>query len=113
MIKSYISFVFQAYELWREGNGADFIDQSLDDTESPCKIMRCMQVALLCVQENPNDRPSMLEVYSALKNEASPICTPKRPAFSVNRGEDAEETYQSKTGFSSINDVTISQLMAR
>lgn len=61
----------------------EFLDPSLDDTTSPCKIMRCMQVALLCVQENSADRPSMLEVDSLLKNEAAAIVTPKTPGFSV------------------------------
>ncbi|XP_028760835.1 receptor-like serine/threonine-protein kinase SD1-8 [Neltuma alba] len=36
-----------AYELWKEGKGMEFINQSLDDTESYRKILRCMGVALL------------------------------------------------------------------
>ncbi|KAL2338489.1 hypothetical protein Fmac_012935 [Flemingia macrophylla] len=103
-----------AYELWREGRGMEFVETSLDDATSPCKIMRCLQVALLCVQENPADRPSMLEVDSVLKNEGVAIGTPKIPAFSVNKKrEDEEETSSSGIKYSSINDVTISQLAPR
>ncbi|KAK7265129.1 hypothetical protein RJT34_32745 [Clitoria ternatea] len=100
-----------AYELWREGRGVEFFDPSLDDTSSPCKIMRCMHVALLCVQENPADRPSMLEVDSLLKNEGAAIGAPKMPAFSGKKYEDEEET--SRIKLSSVNDVTISQLGPR
>ncbi|TKY54732.1 putative cysteine-rich receptor protein kinase 35 [Spatholobus suberectus] len=102
-----------AYELWKEGRGVEFVDPSLDDTNSPCKIMRCMQVALLCVQENSADRPSMLEVDSLLKNEGAAIGTPKMPAFSIKKREDEEETSQNGIKLYSINDVTISQLAPR
>ncbi|KAK7388339.1 hypothetical protein VNO78_23154 [Psophocarpus tetragonolobus] len=102
-----------AYELWREGRGVEFVDPSLDDTNSPCKIMRCMHVALLCVEENSADRPSMLEVDSLLKNEGAAIDTPKMPAFSVTKREDDEETSRSGIKLYSINDVTISQLAPR
>ncbi|RDX58459.1 putative cysteine-rich receptor-like protein kinase 32, partial [Mucuna pruriens] len=108
-----MSLLEYAYELWREGRGVEFVDPSLDDTTSPCKIMRCMQVALLCVQENSEDRPSMLEVDSLLKNEGAAIGTPKMPAFSVKKHEDEEETSHSGIKLHSINDVTISQLAPR
>ncbi|KAJ7979639.1 Cysteine-rich RLK (Receptor-like kinase) protein [Quillaja saponaria] len=104
-----------AYELWKQGKGKEFIDPSLDDSTSHCKIMRCMQVALLCVQENPVDRPSMLDVSSMLKNEIAAISTPKKPAFSIKRDEEEEEEETCMLGvkFSSLNDVTISQVEPR
>nr|POF02784.1 g-type lectin s-receptor-like serine/threonine-protein kinase [Quercus suber] len=76
-----------AYEKWIVGEGMDFIDPSLDDSSSSCKLITCLQVALLCVQENPVDRPTMLEVYSMLKNDIGAISTPKRPAFSTHIDE--------------------------
>ena len=53
-----------------------------------------MQVALLCVQENLVDRPSMLEVSSILKNETGAINNPKKPAFSIQSDENEEEKCQ-------------------
>ncbi|RYR30460.1 hypothetical protein Ahy_B01g055228 isoform C [Arachis hypogaea] len=100
-----------AYELWMEGRGVEFLDPSLDDTTSACKLMRCMQVALLCVQENSADRPSMLEVDSILKNETAAIGSPKMPGFSVKKHEDDEKERSIK--YVSINDVTISQMIPR
>ncbi|KAI4335589.1 hypothetical protein L6164_014224 [Bauhinia variegata] len=108
-----LNLLEHAYDLWGEDKGMEFIDPSLDDTASPCKIMRCMQVALLCVQEKPEDRPSMLQVFSMLKIEGAVISTPKKPAFSVRRDEDREEKGEYRTVISSLNDVTISQLEAR
>ncbi|GMI84366.1 hypothetical protein HRI_002105900 [Hibiscus trionum] len=101
-----------AYELWKQGQGAEFFDVSLDDSSSSCKLIRCMQVALLCVQENPADRPSMVEVFSILKNESSAaICTPKRPAYSVTRDENKESIDIERKKVFSVNDASITQLV--
>ncbi|KAA3486217.1 G-type lectin S-receptor-like protein serine/threonine-protein kinase CES101 [Gossypium australe] len=37
-----------AYELWKQGRGAEFFNASLDDSSSSCKLITCMQLALLC-----------------------------------------------------------------
>ncbi|XP_058180220.1 receptor-like serine/threonine-protein kinase SD1-6 [Rhododendron vialii] len=74
-----------AYDLWKCGKGMEFMNPLLDDTNSSCKLVRRMQIALLCIQENPANRLSMLELSSMLKNETTTIITPKRPAFSTRR----------------------------
>ena len=105
---------FQAYELWKQGRGAEFFEASLDDSSSSCKLIRCMQVALLCVQENPADRPSMVEVFTILKNESTAaISTPKRPAFSVTRDEKEESKDIGRKKVFSVNDATITQVIPR
>jgi hypothetical protein len=57
----------------------------------------------------------MLEVDSLLKNEGADVGTPNMPAFSMKKQEDdkGDTTYKSKFKFSSINDVTISQMVPR
>ncbi|GMI84364.1 hypothetical protein HRI_002105600 [Hibiscus trionum] len=103
-----------AYELWKQGRGAEFFDASLDDSSSSCKLIRCMQVALLCVQENAADRPSMVEVFSILKKESNAaICTPKRPAYSVTRDESKESTNTERSEVFSVNDASITQEVPR
>ncbi|GAY68992.1 hypothetical protein CUMW_268550, partial [Citrus unshiu] len=73
-----IRSMINSYKLWKDGKGMKLMDPSLDDTHSSWKLLTCLQIALLCVQENPNDRPSMLEVYSMLENEnTADIMTPK------------------------------------
>ncbi|KAF7152833.1 hypothetical protein RHSIM_Rhsim01G0040900 [Rhododendron simsii] len=104
-----------AYELWKCGKGMEFMDPSLDDTNSSCKLVRCMQIALLCVQENPADRPSMLELSSTLKNETAAMNTPKRPAFSTRRDEDEDEVQVQVQvqEIWSVGDVSFSETVAR
>ncbi|KAG6739883.1 hypothetical protein POTOM_057501 [Populus tomentosa] len=103
-----------AYELWKDGKGMEIMDPSLDDTLSSCKLIKCLQIALLCVQENPIDRPSMLEVSSMLKNETAIVTIPKRPAFSVRTDEDDENRpEQLHLNICSVDDATISQVVGR
>ncbi|XP_058215475.1 uncharacterized protein LOC131326638 [Rhododendron vialii] len=102
-----------AYELWKDGKSMEFMDPLMDDTNSACKLTRCMQVALLCVQEKWEDRPSMLEVYSMLKNETEDVPTPKRHAFSTRQDMDEENNLKSKEEICSVNFATMSQVMPR
>ncbi|KAK9185765.1 hypothetical protein WN943_026124 [Citrus x changshan-huyou] len=113
-INENLSILEHAYELWKGGKGVEFVDSSLDDRNSPCKLMRCLEIALLCVQENPNDRPSMLEVSSMLKNETTNINTPKKPAFSKQVDEIGIELL-STTNLEkcSAYDVSFSEVVAR
>ncbi|KAH0652092.1 hypothetical protein KY289_029770 [Solanum tuberosum] len=112
-IENDLNLLEYAYELWQKGNGVDFIDPSLQDDFRISKQVRYMQVALLCVQEKWEDRPSMLEVYSMLKNEIEVLPNPKVPAFSKNKKDIAKETLVTVELACSENSLTISQLIAR
>ncbi|KAH9806495.1 hypothetical protein KPL71_002780 [Citrus sinensis] len=98
-----------AYGLWKNGEGMEFIDSSLDDSSSAWKLMRCMQVALLCVQENAADRPTMLEILVMLKSETADIKTPKKPAFSVKKDNDEISECMLEANIYSVDDATITQ----
>ncbi|KAH9700067.1 Receptor-like serine/threonine-protein kinase [Citrus sinensis] len=113
-INENLSILEHAYELWKGGKGMEFVDSFLDDRNSSCKLMRCLEIALLCVQENPNDRPSMLEVSSMLKNETTNTNTPKKPAFSKQVDEIGIELL-STTNLEkcSAYDVSFSEVVAR
>ncbi|KAK6783543.1 hypothetical protein RDI58_016997 [Solanum bulbocastanum] len=106
-----------AFEMWRDGKGMEFMDESLDDKTSYCKLLNCMQIALLCVQKNPLDRPTMLEVSNMLKNIANLVIEfPKRPAFSVKEDEEKSESlknYDLVQETEEVDTATITQLIAR
>ncbi|KAL0285075.1 UNVERIFIED_CONTAM: Receptor-like serine/threonine-protein kinase SD1-7 [Sesamum radiatum] len=107
-----INLLQHAYELWKNDNSMDFMDQSLDDTNSTCKMKTCMRVALLCVQERWEDRPSMLEVSSMLKNETDSVPVPNMPAFSTCRSPDSQNICSS-VELCSVNMLTITQEVPR
>ncbi|KAK2644782.1 hypothetical protein Ddye_019977 [Dipteronia dyeriana] len=100
-----------AYELWKDGKGMEFMDPSLEDTYAPCRLIRCLHIALLCVQEMPIERPSMLEVSWMLRNEATNlIMIPKKPALSK---QTQKESSTSNSEIRSHNDATVSSMEAR
>ncbi|KAK4265317.1 hypothetical protein QN277_026384 [Acacia crassicarpa] len=101
-----------AYILWKEGKGMEFMDASLDDTSSPCKLMRCLQIALLCVQKNAKDRPSMLEVGLMLRNKSNFMAIPKQPAYSKVGNEEVVESSQHPKSCSR-NETTMSPVWGR
>lgn len=61
----------------------EFIDSSLHGKPQNAEIMRWVQIALLCVQENPEERPNMSEsdVLLMLCYEDDILKQPNRPAY--------------------------------
>ncbi|CAA2965657.1 G-type lectin S-receptor-like serine threonine-kinase CES101 [Olea europaea subsp. europaea] len=70
-----------AWELWMEGRVLELMDSRLDDSSPKDQIMRCINVGLLCVQDRPEDRPSMTDVVSMLTNNTVQLPAPKQPSF--------------------------------
>lgn len=54
----------QAWIKWRAGETSELIDPML--TGSRIKVMRCIKIGLLCVQDNEANRPTMGEVVDML-----------------------------------------------
>ncbi|KAG6651683.1 hypothetical protein CIPAW_06G129700 [Carya illinoinensis] len=75
---------------------------------STSTLVRYINIGLLCVQENPADRPSMLDVVSMISNEHVPLLTPKQPAFTAGRNPTINLAENC-----SINTVTFSVMEAR
>ena len=112
MMFEFDSEQFQAYVMWKEANAMEFIDPSLDDTSSLYKLIRCMHVGLLCVEEKWMHRPSMLDVSAMLRNEYADVPIPKRHAFSTSKDEDEKKGTEMEE-VCSVNNQTISQLFTR
>ncbi|VAI70186.1 unnamed protein product [Triticum turgidum subsp. durum] len=101
----------QAWQLWDEGRWIDLVSSSSFSKSHSTKMMRCINIALLCVQENAADRPTMADVIAMLSNEAMIIDEPKQPAyFNVRVGNEETST---ATESCSINDMTISATLPR
>ncbi|KAI9125902.1 hypothetical protein K1719_003320 [Acacia pycnantha] len=102
-----------AYKLWKEGKGMEFVEASLDDTSSHCKLMRCLQVALLCVQNNAQDRPLMAHVSAMLRFEGNNIEAPKQPAYSKLENEREKIVFVQRSEICSQNETTMSPVLGR
>lgn len=79
-IQRFISYN-QAWRLWREDKLQGLMDPSLRDTYNENQFIRCSQIGLLCVQDEPDDRPHMSNVVTMLDNETTILSIPKQPTF--------------------------------
>ncbi|CAN1783591.1 G-type lectin S-receptor-like serine/threonine-protein kinase At4g03230 [Linum perenne] len=103
-----VSLLGHVWECWKEEKAMEVMDQSLSETCVANEFMRCVNVALLCVQEDPNDRPTMANIMSMLGSETTSLSRPKEPAFSTRRQN------PSATGSSSVATMeTTTELEAR
>nr|XP_029122481.1 receptor-like serine/threonine-protein kinase SD1-8 [Elaeis guineensis] len=76
-----VNLLGHAWRLWTEDRCLEILDEAVGCTYPESKILRCIQVALLCVQEGSEDRPTMAEVVLMLSTESGLLPQPQRPGF--------------------------------
>ncbi|GLT83433.1 hypothetical protein SLE2022_017230 [Rubroshorea leprosula] len=101
-----------AWILWTEGRPMGLVENVLGDFTVPSEVLRCIHIGLLCVQQRPEDRPDMLSVILMLRGESA-LPEPKQPGFFTGRNLPIVNSSGCKTGSSSINEVSITQLDGR
>uniref|UniRef100_A0ACD5ZCU2 Uncharacterized protein n=1 Tax=Avena sativa TaxID=4498 RepID=A0ACD5ZCU2_AVESA len=92
--------VRDAWKMWKDQRLHELVDPSLGNGYDIAEITRCAQVALLCAQEDPADRPTMTDVAAMLNSERMSLpMEPKQPtALSTGTaGEDVVSTYMGQT----------------
>ena len=76
----------QAWKLWCDGQAAELMDPALTQSSTvSTELSKYIHVGLLCVQEDPADRPPMSSVVFMLANDNVTLPRPTQPAFSVGR----------------------------
>ncbi|MFS8023892.1 putative protein kinase RLK-Pelle-DLSV family [Helianthus anomalus] len=80
-----ISLLNYAWQLWKDGRPLDLMEQVLLESYDPNIVLKCIMVGLLCVQEDPDDRPTMSNVVTMLTSDISTLPEPKQPAFIVRK----------------------------
>ena len=79
----------------------DVVDSSIKESYVSDEVLRCIQVGLLCVQEEVVDRPTMLTVHLMLSSERA-LPFSKQPAFIFTGGASC-----------TINEVKVTMFEAR
>ena len=74
-------YLMQTWEKWRGGSALEMVDPALGNQFHGSDLLRCMQIGLLCVQENPFARPSMSTVAVMLSSATVTLQAPSQPAF--------------------------------
>ncbi|KAJ1376489.1 Serine-threonine/tyrosine-protein kinase, catalytic domain [Sesbania bispinosa] len=110
-----------AWKNWTNQTPFLMLDPKLRGSYSRNEVKRCIHIALLCVQENPADRPSMATVVLVLNSYSVTLALPRQPA-SFLRGRatpdrlrhqlDSDQSTSSTIPLS-INDSLITQVYPR
>nr|CAD1823451.1 unnamed protein product [Ananas comosus var. bracteatus] len=119
--ESLLSYVWKH---WTEGTAHEVLDPSLTGQCRSQDVLRCIHIGLLCVQEDPSDRPSMGSIVLMLSSHSVTLPAPSTPAFVIRHSSTAENTEEIETDASgglqqkatraaSVNTVTISEFEPR
>ena len=106
-----INFFFWllGWRLWQEGKATDLMDEAVRSSCNESEFLRCVHVGLLCVQEDPSDRPTMSDVVVMLSSETMSLPIPKQPAFFTRRTLSVTDSASSKTEINNEITTTIEE----
>ncbi|XP_025800488.1 putative cysteine-rich receptor-like protein kinase 20 [Panicum hallii] len=82
------NLISYAWKLWKVGEWCQLVCCRIGENHEA--IERCIQVALLCVQESAEDRPAMDLVVSMLNSANVSLPKPKQPAYFFVRSSESE-----------------------
>ncbi|KAI3887540.1 hypothetical protein MKW92_022654 [Papaver armeniacum] len=109
------SILTYAWKLWNEGKHLELLDSTLRENHSTNEVMRCIEIALLCVQESVAERPTMARIVHILNNYSVTLGAPLKPsAFSLRSNTKKEANIPSQDANNvSVNEVSITALYPR
>ncbi|KAH7569506.1 hypothetical protein JRO89_XS06G0175700 [Xanthoceras sorbifolium] len=102
-----------AWKLWCEGEALELMDPVVMHSCDAVELMNCIHIGLLCVQEDPTNRPTMSSVVVMLASDSIQLPQPTQPAFSVGRVVENCAQSSSDGKVCSINEVTVSNVLPR
>ncbi|KDP38976.1 hypothetical protein JCGZ_00733 [Jatropha curcas] len=107
-----LNLLGHAWVQWTRGTQLELIDENIRDSDNESEMVRCINLALLCVQRRPEDRPSMSSVVVMLSSN-NPLAEPKQPGYFMERNPPEADSSTNKDQSYSANEVSITLLEAR
>ncbi|KAH7867307.1 hypothetical protein Vadar_031766 [Vaccinium darrowii] len=102
------------WNLWSGETPLDLMDATMKGTYSRDEVIRCIHIALLCVQEDPNARPPMAMVVPMLDGYSTVMSIPQEPGFFARSITNIElDQCANKSIVWSVNEVSITELQPR
>ncbi|CAN6982536.1 unnamed protein product [Brassica oleracea var. botrytis] len=115
------NLVTYAWRLWINGSPLELVDPAIGRNYQSNEVTRCIHIALLCIQENPDDRPLLSNIILMLGSNTSTLPAPCLPGsfprsrqelVHVSEGLESNESTGRPTLYS-FNDVSITHLEPR
>ncbi|XP_055823167.1 G-type lectin S-receptor-like serine/threonine-protein kinase At4g03230 isoform X3 [Solanum dulcamara] len=110
-----VNLIGYVWRLWMKDRALDVMDQTIVESCDEKEVIKCVNVALLCVQEDPAERPVMSNVVFMLGGESMTLPRPNQPALISRRNSAGPSTSSSSSKLYSIsnNGLTITQQVGR
>ncbi|MBA0748141.1 hypothetical protein Gogos_004990 [Gossypium gossypioides] len=91
---------------WKNGKPIGVMDSALGDSYVSNEVVRCIHIGLLCVQEDPEARPTMARVVLMLSSSSVTLPLPQRTAFyfgTITEGKPSRTDYKSDQSTSIVS----------
>ncbi|WOL07722.1 hypothetical protein Cni_G16469 [Canna indica] len=108
-----VTIVGHAWQMWNEDRAEELIDPSIKSPSMVGQVVRCIHIALLCVQDRASDRPDIDNVIRMMDCESGLLPMPRQPTFIAVGSPNVTETMPNKYESFSAYDVTITRLQGR
>ncbi|XP_013738358.2 putative cysteine-rich receptor-like protein kinase 23 [Brassica napus] len=110
------NLVTYTWRLWSNGSPLELVDPSFQENYQTNEITRCIHIALLCVQEEAEDRPTMSAILQMLTTSSISLAVPRPPGFFFrSRHEQAgrADPAMDMSALFSVNDASITSVAPR
>uniref|UniRef100_A0ACD5UL00 Uncharacterized protein n=1 Tax=Avena sativa TaxID=4498 RepID=A0ACD5UL00_AVESA len=93
------------WEHWTMGTIVEIMDLSMTSHSPGDQMLKCIHIGLLCVQEDPADRPLMSVVTVMLSSNTVSLQAPCRPAFCIQKSG-ANDSYMHTGPYRGVSEST-------
>ncbi|CAN7014090.1 unnamed protein product, partial [Brassica rapa subsp. trilocularis] len=107
------NLVTYTWRVWNNGLPLELVDSSFRESYQSNKIIRCIHIALLCVQEDSEDRPTMSAIVQMLTTSLISLAVPRPPGFFFRSKKDQACSSVDKSSLCSIDQASITSLAPR
>ena len=114
--------LMQAWKLWRDGTPLALLDPTLGGSYLRNEVISCLHIGLLCVQDDPVDRPTIASIVLMLNSSSVTLPAPQQPAYffssateqSMHLREPSSDQSRSKSlQYCSVDEASITDVYPR
>ncbi|CAI9787906.1 unnamed protein product [Fraxinus pennsylvanica] len=102
-----------AWDLWDGGRAIELVDPSIINSCNREKVLRCIHVGMLCVQDTASHRPNMPAAVLMLESENANLPMPRQPSFTSMRHSGNADMWNGNHDVVTSNNVTFSVIIGR
>ncbi|XP_071726773.1 G-type lectin S-receptor-like serine/threonine-protein kinase At4g27290 [Rutidosis leptorrhynchoides] len=95
------NFLADAWNLYKEGKHSELADTSLIELNDTLQVLQSIHVGLLCVQNNPEDRPNMSTVVMMLTSDGQ-LPEPNHPGFYIEARSGSSTDVHTQDSYNNI-----------